>query len=91
MLFHWSEYTKVPLEPFGVVILNEILNHGYQAYPVSESYSIVAFAFQDSPESLHWTVINALGDPGHTLCHTSIGQHMVEWAACVLESSVAVA
>ena len=91
MLFHRSEYAKVPLESFGVVVLNKILNHGNQVCPVSESYSIVPFAFQDSPESFHWSVINTLSDPGHTLRHTGLGQHVVEWAACILESSVAVA
>ena len=41
MLFHESEYAKATLEPFGVVVLNEILNHGNQACPVGKSYSIV--------------------------------------------------
>ena len=91
MLFHWSENTKVSLEPFGVVVKNEILNHRYKARPVSESYSIVPFAFQDSPEPFHRTVIYTLGNSGHTLCYASFGEHTVESTVSILESSIAVA
>ena len=91
MLFHRGEYTKVPLEPFSVVILNEILNHRYQAGSVSETYSVISFSLQDTPESFHWTVVNAFGNPGHTLGHASFSQHMVECSVRILETSVAVA
>ena len=91
MLFHRSEYTEVPLEPFGVVVLNEILNHGYQTGSVGKAYSVISFSLQDSPETFHRPVINALGNSGHTLGHASFGQHAVECAVSVLESSVAVA
>ena len=91
MFFHGSKYTKITLEPFGVVVLNEILNHSNQAGPVREAYSVIPLAFQNSPESFHRSVINALCDPGHTLDHSGFGQHMVECAARVLESSVTVA
>ena len=91
MLFHRSKYTKVPLEPLGVVVTNEFFNHGDQAYSIGEAFSVVPFPFQNSPESLHWTVINTLGDPGHALDHAGLGQHTVERAVRVLETSVAVA
>ena len=91
MLFHRSEYTKVPLEPFGVVVLNEFINHGNKTDFVREAFSVIPFSLQDTPESLHWAIINAFGNPGHTLGHASFSQHMVEWTACILESSVAVA
>ena len=67
MLFHRSEYTKVPLEPFGIVVLNEILNHSNQAGHVGEAFSVIPFPLQNSPESFHWSVINAFGYSGHTL------------------------
>ena len=90
MLFHRSEYAKVPLEPFGIVILNEILNHSNQAGPVGEAFSIIPLSFQDAPESFHWPVINAFGNSGHTLSHAGFGQHTVECAVGVLKSSVTV-
>ena len=91
MLFHRSKYTKVPLEPFGVVVLNEILNHSNQAGPDSKALPVIPFPLQDAPETLHRSVINALGDSGHTLGHAGFGQHMVECAISILESSVTVA
>ena len=91
MLFHRSEYAEIPLEPFGVVVLNEFINHGNKTDFVREAFSVIPFSLQDTPESLHWAIINAFGNPGHTLGHASFSQHMVEWTACILESSVAVA
>ena len=90
MLFHGSKYTKVTLEPFGVVVTNEIFNHSNQAGPVSEAFPVILFSLQNTPESFHRTVINAFGNSGHALCYTSFGQHTVERAARVLESSVTV-
>ena len=91
MLFHRSKYAEVPLEPFGVVVTNEIFNHSNQAGSISEAFPVIPFSLQDTPESFHGSVINTLGDPGHTLDHSGFGQHMVEYAARVLESSVTVA
>ena len=88
MLFHRSKYTEVPLEPFGVVVMNEIFNHSNQAGSVCEALPVIPFSFQDTPESFHWSVINALGNPGHALSHSSLGQHIVECTVGVLESSV---
>ena len=90
MLFHRSEYAKVPLEPFGVVILNKIFNHGDQACSIGETLPVIPFSLQNSPESFHRSVINAFDDPGHTLGHTGFGQYTVECAVGVLKSSVTV-
>ena len=73
MLFHRSEYTEVPLEPFSVVVLNEVLNHSNQTGSVSEAYPIIPLAFQNSPKAFHRSVINAFGNSGHTLSHTGFG------------------
>ena len=91
MLFHRSEHTKVPLEPFCIVIPNKILNHSNQTCSVSEAFSVILFPLQNTPESFHRSVINALGNPGHTLGHAGFGQHMVEFAVSILEASVTVA
>ena len=90
MLFHRSEYTKVPLESFGVVVLNKIFNHIDQARSIVEVYSVIPLTFQNSPESFHRSVINTPGNSGHALSHPGFYQHMVERSTCVLESSVAV-
>ena len=91
MLFHRSEHTKIPLEPFGVVILNEILNHRYKAASVSEAYPVIPLSLQDTPEAFHWAIINAFSNSGHALGHAGFGQHAVECTVCVLKASVAVA
>ena len=90
MLFHRSEYAEIPLEPFGIVVLNKIFNHSNQTGSVSEAFSVIPFPLQNSPESFHWTVINTLGYSGHALRHPGLGQHTVECAVRVLESSVTV-
>ncbi len=91
MLFHGSKYTRVPLESFSAVVLNEILNHRYQTGSVGEAFSVIPLPLQDTPESFHRTVLNTPGNPGHTLSHSGFGQHMVKCAVSILESSVAVA
>jgi len=90
MLFHRSEYAEIPLEPFGVVVLNEVFNHVDQACSIGESYPVIPFSLQNTPESFHWSIINAFGNSGHALSHPGFCQHMVERSTCVLESSVAV-
>ncbi len=90
MLFHRSKYSKITLESFGVVVLNKILNHSDQTGSVSEAFPVIPFSFQDSPESFHRSVINAFGDPGHALYHAGFGQHTVECAVSILETSVTV-
>ena len=90
MLFHRSEYTKVPLESFGVVVLNKIFNHVDQVHSIGEAYPVIPFSLQDTPESFHRSVINTPGNSGHALSHPGFYQHMVERSTCVLESSVAV-
>ena len=91
MLFHRSEYAEISLEPFGIVVLYEFINHDDKTDFVREAFSVIPFSLQDSPESFHWTVINTLGNPGHALDHAGLGQHTVERAVRVLETSVAVA
>ena len=56
----------------------------------SEFSQIVHFGFEDSPETLHRTVINTSADAGHTLTHIGGNEFGVKYLACVLKSSVAV-
>ena len=73
-----------------VIVINVIFNGGNQLFPAGECLSVIAFTFQDSPESLHRAVVNAAANTGHTLCHPGIQQFLVEGSAGVLESTVAV-
>ena len=91
MFFHRGTYAEIPLKPFSVVVLNEILNHGDQAGSVSKAHSVILFSFQDSPKPFHWPVINTFGYSGHALGHSGFGQHTVECTVSVLEASVTMA
>ena len=91
MLFHRSKYAEIPLEPFGVVVVDEILNHSNQAGFIGESYFVISFTLQDAPEAFHRTVINAFGHSGHALGHSSFCQYAVKCAVGVLKTSVTVA
>ena len=51
--------------------------------------SVIAFPLQDTPETLHGTVVNAVRHTGHTLYHSSLLKFMVEYPAGVLKASVA--
>ena len=75
MLFYGSKYTKVPLEQFGLVVVDKIFNHGNQARSVSNTYPVIPLSPQDTPESFHWSVINAFSYSEHTLGHVSFSQH----------------
>ena len=90
MLFHRSEYTKIPLEPFGVVVLNEVFNHSDQTGSISEALPVIPFTLQNSPESFHGPVVNAVGYTGHALCHSLFFQFVVEIPVRILEASIAV-
>lgn len=73
-----------------VVAIYVIFNGGNQLFPAGECLSVIAFTFQDFPESLHRAVVNAAANTGHTLRHSGIQQFLVEGSAGVLESTVAV-
>ena len=51
--------------------------------------AVIAFPLQDTPETLHGTVVNAVRHTGHTLYHSSLLKFMVEYPAGVLKASVA--
>ena len=88
MFFHRCENTKVSLEPFGIVVLNKVFNHGNQACSIGETFPVIPFSFQNSPESFHGPVINTLGNSGHALGHSGFGQHAVERTVGVLVSLI---
>ena len=55
-----------------------LFDHLHKRFPAFKALSVVSFPFQDSPESFHWTVVDAFCHPGHTLRHPGIYQLFVE-------------
>ena len=56
-----------------------------------EPSAVIAFPLQNSPEALHRAVINAMGNTGHTLCHSGLCKFVVEGTVGILKTSVAIA
>ena len=88
MLFHGRQNAQISLYTTVVVVINVGSNHVHECFLAGEMSSIVPFPFQNPPESLHGTIINAVGNAGHTLGHPGSFQLGVECAIRVLKSSV---
>ena len=54
-----------------------------------EPSAVIAFPLQNPPEALHRAVINAVGNTGHTLCHSGLCKFVVEGTVGILKTSVA--
>ena len=90
MLFHGRQNAQISLYTTVVVVIDVCSNHVHERFLAAETSSIVSFPFQDSPESLHGTIINAVGNAGHTLGHPGSFQLGMEGTVRVLKSSVTV-
>ena len=88
MLFHRRQDAQIALDTSRVVIANILLDHLNKLVLADEPSAVIAFPFQDSPEALHWAVINAMRHAGHTLRHPSLHKLVVEGTVGVLEPSV---
>ena len=88
MFFPRSKDTKVPLEAFGVVVINVVCNHLHEGCSVGESLPVIAFPFQDAPEALHWAIVNTFGNAGHALLHSGVFKQGMECSVRILESTV---
>ena len=88
MLFHRRQDAQIALDTSRVVIANILLDHLNKLVLADEPSAVIAFPFQDSPEALHWAVINAMRHAGHTLRHPSLHKLVMEGAVGVLEPSV---
>jgi len=84
------KYTKATLEPPRTIVEDVILDHLYKFFFTGKAFAIVALPLENAPKSLHWAVINALANAGHTLDHPSCGQLVVENLCYILEPPVAV-
>lgn len=90
MLLQWRQDTQVALYAPGVVIVDITLNHLNQCLLVGKSSAVVAFTLQNTPKSFHGAVVDAVRHTGHTLCHTSLFNFVMESTVRVLVSPVAV-
>ena len=91
MLLDRGQHSESSLVSFVVVVIDVVFDHGYKILATAEALAIVAFSLQNSPESFHRTIVDALGYSGHTLSHAGIFQFGMECPVGVLESPVAVA
>ena len=82
---------QLPLYPLPVVVLNVILDGAYESVPAVEFPVVVHLPFEYSPEAFHWTVVYAMGSPGHAVDASMTIHKHIELRARILESSVAVA
>lgn len=70
MLFHRGQHAQIVLHPSGIVIMDIGLNHLYKLPLAGKPPAIIALSFQNAPEALHRTVINAMRYAGHALRHS---------------------
>ena len=89
MLFHRRQDAQIALDTSRVVIANILLDHLNKLVLADEPSAVIAFPFQDAPEALHRTVINAMCYTRHTLRHSSLRELVVESAVGILKASVA--
>ena len=85
VFFYRRQYAQVTLDSSGVVITDVALNHLHEFLFVGETLAVIAFPFQNAPESFHRSIVNAVSHTGHTLSHSSLYEFMVEGSACVLK------
>ena len=90
MLFHRRQDAQIALDTACIVIANILLDHLDKLTFAGEASAVIAFPFQNAPEALHRTVINAMRHAGHTLRHPRLHELVVKCAVGVLEPSVAV-
>ena len=82
MLFHRRQHAQIALDTSRVVIANILLDHLNKLVLAGEPSAVIAFPFQDAPEALHRTVVNAMRHAGHTLRHARLHKLVVEGTAC---------
>lgn len=89
VLLHRRQHAQIALYPAVVVVGDVILNHGNKIFPAREAFTIVPFSFENTPESFHRAIVNALGNSGHALLHLCGFQLVVKDSVRILETSVA--
>ena len=82
MLFHRRQDTQIVLDTSRVVIANILLDHLDKLVLAGKPSAVIAFPFQNTPEALHRTVIDAMRHTGHTLRHACLYE-LVDLASLV--------
>ena len=90
MFLHWSQHTQIALNSPGVVIADVALNHLNKLLLTGKTPAIIAFPFQDAPETFHRAIVNTVCHAGHALHHSRLYKFLVECSACILVASVTV-
>ncbi len=88
MLLHWRQDTKISLYTLGVVVAYVGLDHLNKLVFAGKASAVIALSFQNTPEALHWAVVNAVSHSGHALCHTGSLQFVMECSVRILKSAV---
>ena len=83
MFFYRRQHAQVTLDSSGVVITDVALNHLHEFLFAGETLAVIAFPFQNAPESFHRAVVNTVGYTRHALCDARIFQHVVKSMTCV--------
>ena len=82
MLFHRRQDAQITLDTSRVVIANILLDHLDKLPLTGKPSAVIAFPFQNTPEALHRTVIDAMRHTGHTLRHARLYE-LVDLASLV--------
>lgn len=90
MFLHRCQHTQVTLNYSGIVIADVAHNHLHKLLLTGKMPAIIAFPFQDAPETFHRAIVNTVGHTGHALHHSRLYELSVECSACVLVASVTV-
>ena len=90
MFFHRCQDAKVALDPAVVIVEDVVLDHPDKGLSAGKAFPVVAFPFQDAPESLYRAIIDTVGHARHALYHPGLFQLVVEDPIRILESSVTV-
>ena len=90
MFLHRSQHTQIALNSPGIVIADVAPNHLNKLLLTGKTPAIIAFPFQDAPETFHRAIVNTVCHAGHALHHSRLYKFLVECSACILVASVTV-
>ena len=88
VLLHRCKNAQVALYAAVVVIGYVVLNHLHKLLTACKTLTVISLSFQDTPKAFHRSVVNTLGDSGHTLLHLCFLQLAIEYSVCILKTSI---
>ena len=90
MVFHRCHTAQFDLVTLCVVIGDVFLYRRDEFSLTRKLAEIIHLGFQDSPPALHWSVVDASPNTGHTLYHSGIDKFLMKHLVGILKSSVTV-